>query len=85
MSEIHPSKVASIPPLPAWTCPKKIPIGSIMTLIRYRQKHSLLSESEVQWKKSTEKAKICDECGLCEEKCPYNLSIIPVIQEASVT
>jgi predicted aldo/keto reductase-like oxidoreductase len=66
-------------------CPKKIPIGSVMTLIRYRQKHSLLPESEAQWKKLTEKAKTCDECGLCEEKCPYNLSIIPVIQEASVT
>jgi len=65
-------------------CPKKIPIGSIMTLIRYRQKHSLLPESEAQWKKYADKARTCDECGLCEEKCPYDLSIIPVIQEASL-
>ena len=66
-------------------CPKKISIGSIMTLIRYRQKHSLLPESEAQWRSYAEKAKMCDECGLCEEKCPYSLSIVPVIREASLS
>ncbi len=66
-------------------CPKGISIGYIMTYIRYRSKYSLLPQTEEDWRPRAEKAEECDGCGLCEKRCPYSLSIIPIVREAAST
>jgi CO dehydrogenase/acetyl-CoA synthase alpha subunit len=54
-----------------------------MLLSRYRAKHGLLPAAEFQWSTLAELAKRCDECGLCEERCPAGLRIVPSIHEAA--
>jgi len=65
-------------------CPKGIPIPDILRFRMYYDNYghkeyamSLYNELP-DHKKVTE----CDECGICEEHCPYNLSIVEKLNQA---
>ena len=63
------------------SCPKGIDIPYLLKMTPYRDRYGLLPTGEKHWQGQAENAKKCDECGKCEEDCPYDLSIIPVINE----
>jgi len=65
----------------ACSCPYGIEIPYLLKMTPYRDRYGLLPVGERHWQTQAENAKKCDECGKCEEDCPYNLSIIPVIKE----
>ena len=68
---------------PPCKCPLGIDARQIILMSRYRAKHGLLPAAELQWSTVAEAAKRCDECMLCEERCPATLSIVPSIHEAA--
>ncbi|MEM2906277.1 MAG: aldo/keto reductase [Candidatus Bathyarchaeia archaeon] len=66
-------------------CPQEIGISTIMTLMHYRAKYGLLPPGERSYREQAQRAARCDECGICEKRCPYGLSIIPVMKKAPGT
>jgi len=64
-------------------CPKGISISYLMELYHYRARYGLLAKAEEQWLRAAAKAKECDDCRECEKRCPYQLSIAPVIHAAA--
>ncbi|MFQ6039321.1 MAG: aldo/keto reductase [Candidatus Poribacteria bacterium] len=63
------------------SCPQKIDIPYLLKMTPYRDRYGLLPAGEKRWQSQAEVAKRCDECGKCESDCPYDLSIITVIEE----
>jgi predicted aldo/keto reductase-like oxidoreductase len=61
-------------------CPQEIGIPTIMTFTHYRAKYGLLPPGERAFMEQAQRASRCDECGECEKRCPYRLSIIPVVK-----
>jgi predicted aldo/keto reductase-like oxidoreductase len=68
---------------PPCKCPLGIDVRQIMLVSRYRVKHGLLPAAELQWSTIAEAARRCNECLDCEERCPAELSIVPVIHETA--
>jgi len=68
---------------PPCKCPLGIDVPQIMLLSRYRNKYGLLPAAELQWSTVAEVAKRCNECMLCEERCPAKLTIVPSVHEAA--
>jgi predicted aldo/keto reductase-like oxidoreductase len=68
---------------PPCKCPLGVDVRQIMLLSRYRGKYGLLPTAELQWSTVAEVAKRCNECMLCEERCPAELTIVPSIHEAA--
>ncbi|MEM2926088.1 MAG: aldo/keto reductase [Candidatus Bathyarchaeia archaeon] len=66
-------------------CPQEIGISTIMTFLHYRAKYGLLPQGERSFKDQAKRASLCDECGECERRCPYRLSIIPMVKMAAKT
>ena len=56
-----------------------------MTWLHYRQRYGLMPAAEAEWQTQATRARDCDDCGLCEPRCPYALAIIPRIHEAAAT
>jgi len=64
-------------------CPRgNIDIPAIMNLINYKAKYGLQPIGDAGWQSIVENAGKCNECGLCERRCPYGLSIIPEIRRS---
>lgn len=63
-------------------CPHDIGISTIMSLTNYREKYGLLPGAEKIYREKAAIAVHCDDCGVCEERCPYQLRITPVIHKA---
>ncbi|HID08403.1 MAG TPA: hypothetical protein EYP10_14795, partial [Armatimonadetes bacterium] len=63
-------------------CPAKIPISSILMLDMFRVRDGLDRLVTVfnaeQW---LERAEGCEDCGACEERCPYGLPIRDLIRQ----
>jgi predicted aldo/keto reductase-like oxidoreductase len=68
----------------ACSCPHGIDLPYLLKMTPYRDRYGLLPNGEKHWQTQAEKANKCDECGKCEEDCPYDLSIIPVINEIAL-
>jgi len=64
-------------------CPYGIRIPTIMSLIHYQERYGLLPDAEKEYREEASKAKNCDSCGACERRCPYKLSISPVMHKAA--
>ncbi|MEG1408589.1 MAG: aldo/keto reductase [Terrisporobacter sp.] len=62
-------------------CPKKVNIPQNFLLERYYSRYNLKEWSLERYNQLGDaKASNCIECGLCEEKCPYNLPIIEMLK-----
>jgi predicted aldo/keto reductase-like oxidoreductase len=68
---------------PPCKCPHGIDVRQVMLVGRYRAKYGLLPAAEFQWSTIAEAAKRCDECMLCEQRCPAGLEIVPSIHAAA--
>jgi len=67
----------------ACACPQGISVPTIMSLVYYRRAYGLQPAAETQYREQAEKAKSCNDCGECERRCPYRLSIVLLIHEAA--
>ncbi|MEG2193829.1 MAG: aldo/keto reductase [Terrisporobacter sp.] len=62
-------------------CPKKVNIPQNFLLEGYYSRYNLKEWSLERYNQLGDaKASNCIECGLCEEKCPYNLPIIEMLK-----
>jgi predicted aldo/keto reductase-like oxidoreductase len=64
-------------------CPEGVKIVSLMTLETLTKRFPLERMSEGWIAGAAESVEKCIECGECEEKCPYNLSIIEEIRRGA--
>lgn len=64
-------------------CPQNVNIPMVFLLDGYYTRYGLQSWAEERYRAMERKAKDCAECGLCEERCPYNLPIRSMLKEAS--
>jgi predicted aldo/keto reductase-like oxidoreductase len=56
-------------------CPQSIPISSVLRSESTVKRMGLSSRIRKQLEEGLEKANSCAECGICEERCPYDLPI----------
>lgn len=56
-------------------CTAGIDIPSIFVLQAYKERYGLPDWAEDRYKSTQRRAKDCIECGICEERCPYDLPI----------
>jgi Predicted oxidoreductases of the aldo/keto reductase family len=56
-------------------CSKGIDIPSVFLLQGYKERYNLSQWAEERYSAMQHKAEDCIECGVCEERCPYNLPI----------
>ncbi len=61
-------------------CPEGLPIPRILWLANYHARGNRWTEQE--YKSMEINAKDCEECGDCEEKCPYDLPIREMLKLA---
>lgn len=64
-------------------CSKGIDIPSCFMFYGYYQRYGLVDWSVQRYNAMKVKASECIECGLCEQKCPYNLKIIDKLKKVS--
>jgi predicted aldo/keto reductase-like oxidoreductase len=64
-------------------CPQEIPISTILRTETQVLRRMGWSENRVRMvKKAKEKLSTCTHCGLCESRCPYNLTIQELLPRA---
>lgn len=63
-------------------CPQSIDIPRIFYLERARARYFSPEWAKSQYSSLEVKADACEECGQCEEKCPYELPIGEMLKEA---
>lgn len=66
-------------------CPEGIDIPTMFLLSSYKERYSLAGWSEERYKNQPVRAIHCVECGMCEEKCPYNLPIREMLKAVAKT
>lgn len=64
-------------------CPQNINIPNIFLLDGYYTRYGLEDWAIKRYAALEKKAMDCAQCGLCEERCPYNLPIREMLKEAS--
>lgn len=64
-------------------CPQGIDIPMVFLLDGYHQRYDLKEWARQRYEGLKVKADVCQECGECEEKCPYNLPIRRMLKEAA--
>ena len=62
-------------------CSKGIDIPSCFMFYGYYKRYGLSEWASTRYNAMKTKASECIECGLCEQKCPYNLKIIKKLKE----
>lgn len=62
-------------------CTKGIDIPSCFMFYGYYERYGLGNWAESRYNTMKIKASECIECGLCEQKCPYNLKIIEKLKK----
>lgn len=63
-------------------CPQGVPITNAMVFEGFLRRFPLAKILDGPGKGVIEKAGLCNECGQCEEKCPYNLPIRQTVKRA---
>lgn len=63
-------------------CPNKVPIPDILRCEEYRRRYGLEDWARRRYAGLSVKADACEECGECEERCPYDLPIRERLKEA---
>lgn len=56
-------------------CPQGIDIPACFLIEGYFTRYNLTDWAKVRYESLSVKADACEECGLCETRCPYNLPI----------
>lgn len=62
-------------------CPQGIDIPQNFILRAYYENYDLKDWAVERYKSQTAHAENCEECGLCESRCPYNLPIRNMIKD----
>ncbi len=66
-------------------CPENIHIPRILWLANYHRRYASRDPwTEDEYRALTPDATACQECGECEDKCPYDLPIRQMLKEANV-
>ncbi|KZL93298.1 aldo/keto reductase [Clostridium magnum] len=63
-------------------CSKGIDIPSVFLFQGYKERYNLEQWAEERYAAMKHKAEECIECGVCEERCPYNLPIRSMLKNA---
>jgi predicted aldo/keto reductase-like oxidoreductase len=62
-------------------CPQEIPISTVMNLRSFAKRFPPERFFSGRFPQTVEKAQTCQECGECEERCPYHLPIREMLVE----
>jgi predicted aldo/keto reductase-like oxidoreductase len=62
-------------------CPAKIDIGQVSRLLDMAQ-HNLTADLRAAYAALPAKASDCTQCGVCEERCPFGVSMIARMEQA---
>ena len=65
-------------------CPQGIDISTIFLLDGYLTRYHLPEWAKMRYRNLPAQAADCVDCGACEERCPYQLPIRQMIQQAAV-
>ncbi len=63
-------------------CPDGVEIEKILRWDMYQRFYGIKKWTREQYPKLRTKANSCTECGMCEEKCPYNLPVMAMLKGA---
>ncbi|MEC9488870.1 MAG: aldo/keto reductase [Halanaerobium sp.] len=63
-------------------CPEGIDIPTIFILEGYHDRYQMADWARERYSNLAIQADRCEECGICEEKCPYQLPIREMLQTA---
>ncbi|MCW4051661.1 MAG: aldo/keto reductase [Candidatus Bathyarchaeota archaeon] len=63
-------------------CPDGVEIPTILKWKTYYTFFNIKKWTQQQYPKLSTKVNSCNECGECEDKCPYNLPVINMLKEA---
>jgi hypothetical protein len=82
-------KFGELPPEPfcrecemCMPCPEGVEIPTILRWSTYHTFYDIKNWTRDQYPKLRTRANSCTECGECEKKCPYNLPVIKMLNEA---
>ena len=62
-------------------CPAEIEIGSLMRLLDAAE-HSLNEKVTAEYRAFTKKASDCTQCGVCVERCPFDVPVLDRMERA---
>jgi predicted aldo/keto reductase-like oxidoreductase len=62
-------------------CPMYIPIPDIMKLRIIAKRYGYVNFVKWQYLLHVKNRNICNECGECEKKCPYNIPVINILKK----
>jgi predicted aldo/keto reductase-like oxidoreductase len=63
-------------------CPEGLKIPLILALDKYFTYYGITDWTKEVYERQAVKVTDCTKCGVCEPKCPYNLPIIKMLEEA---
>jgi hypothetical protein len=63
-------------------CPKEIDIPRVLELLRASWRFHLRDWAAGTYASLSVQASVCDACGVCEERCSYNVNIISLLERA---
>ena len=63
-------------------CPEGVNIPAILLFEGYHERYNLKEWAVERYNKLSVKADACEQCGICEEKCPYDLPIREMLTRA---
>jgi predicted aldo/keto reductase-like oxidoreductase len=63
-------------------CPREIPIAFALHIPSIRERVGEAMMKTDTYRGLNEKLKTCDECGTCEERCPFDLPVRDLIKES---
>lgn len=66
-------------------CTQNIDIPSMFVLNGYKERYNLAAWGEERYFSLQNRAKDCIECGICENRCPYNLPIRTMLKKVRLT
>lgn len=64
-------------------CPQGIDIPTVFLLDGYFTRYGLQEWARERYWSLTAKADLCQDCGMCEERCPYSLPIRRMLESAA--
>ena len=65
-------------------CTEGIPISAVFMMEGYLSRYGLADWAKGRYEALPKKASDCIGCGICENRCPYNLPIRKMLKEAAV-
>ncbi len=66
-------------------CPQNIDIPAILKALLYATRFNLIERAKNMYAQQAVKADACVECGICEERCPYQLPIRQMLKSVKET